>query len=156
MKKDNFTTEQYLQAIDRELGKRVTTYPKILAKMKKRTDIEPEQFDNEIVKQHQQVRRLKNARFLIESPPIGEIQKHFSNYIADEALYELTREYKMRLSYYPRLVWLDRNRDRKRLDQVTADYEIAVWKSLCFWFAKEYFDLDVLPPLTSRGKPIQQ
>lgn len=156
MKKDNFTTDDYLQAIDRELGKRATTYPKILAKMKKRTDIEPEQFDNEIAKQHTQMCRLRNAHFLVEAAPVGELEKNFSYNLAYEALHELTREYKMRLSYYPRLIWLDRNRDRKRLDQATADYEIAVWKSLCFWFAKEYFNLDVLPPLTSRSKPIQQ
>lgn len=152
--KNIFTTDQYLQAIDREMGKRATTYPKILAKMKKRgkpEDIEAAmEFDNEVVKQYTQVRRLKNARYLVDAAPVGQIGEG----LAEECLYELTREYKMRLSYYPRLVWLDRNRDRKRLDQATADYEIAVWKSLCFWFAKEYLNLDVLPPLTKRGKPI--
>jgi hypothetical protein len=147
MKNEPFTTQQYIAAIDRELGKRATTYPKILKKMEKqgceKDDIQVRAhemtFSNEC---------LLCVKYLIEG--YGD----YDAWQIKEALTELTREYKMRLSYYPRLVWLDRNRDRKRLDQATADYEIAIWKSLCFWFARTYLDLDVLPPLTKRGKPI--
>jgi len=150
MKNDTFTTVQYIAAIDRELGKRATTYPKIIKNMQKR-GAELQEVVSRQIEMNWNNSRLTAAKYIIEGYAAFYKETDIQN-----ALDELTREYKMRLSYYPRLVWLDRNRDRKRLDQETADYEIQVWKSLCFWFAKEYLNLDVLPPLTKRGKPIAQ
>lgn len=133
-----FTTEQYLEAIKREMGKRATTYPKIIKKMIKNGEDEDVIFKTTLVHKHQN-ERLGRICFLIENPTaiIGEGFEQV-------CLFELQRELKMRKSYYPRLLYF------KRIDEQTADYEIAVWESLTRWFAKEFLDLDELP--TKRRK----
>ena len=142
-----FTTDDYLRAIERELRKRTTTYPKILAKMKKRNqpdDVEAAmEFDNEVVKQYTQIRRLKNVGYLVQTAPIGGI----GNAFAEGCLFELMRELKERKRCYPRWVKV-----YKMMTQETADYELAVWESLTRWFAKEYLDLDEFPTKRKKKK----
>lgn len=137
MKKDAFTTDDYLKAIRREQGKRATTYPKILQKMKRHGQ-ELEEIVFRQREMNKQEGDLTTAEFIIDG--VGD-----SNDVAKySALAELMRELKMRKSYYPRLIYF------KRLDQETAQYEIAVWESLTRWFAKEFLGLDELP--TKRRK----
>jgi len=97
MKNEPFTTAQYIAAIDRELGKRATTYPKILQKMMNTEGMDADEYISEVEKQRTQIRRLRNVRYLIAESDTAQAS------ILSECLYELTREYKMRLSYYPRL-----------------------------------------------------
>lgn len=147
--KQPFTTDDYLQAIQRELGKRATTYPKIIKKMQKGGAELQEVVDRQR-EMNKHTSRLNDAKFIVDgvirysSDPLGFLTR------ANFALDELIRELKMRKSYYPRLIWLDRNRKSPRMTQETADYELAVWESLTRWFAKEYLDLDELP--TKRKK----
>lgn len=133
-----FTTDDYLKAINRELGKRATTYPKILKKME-RQGVETDDIltrKQEMRQQNERLQYTKNAleRLLADRP-----------YFYKEALDELIRELKERKRCYARWVKLYR-----MMSQETADYEIAVWESLTRWFAKEYLDLDELP--TKRKK----
>lgn len=139
--KDTFTTDDYLQAIDRELAKRATTYPKIIEK-KSKSGIDSDELKAICKKMKQQANWLKNTKTAIEMgcPIVIEID---SIWIMP-CLLELIRELKMRKSYYPRLIYF------KRLDQETADYQIAVWESLTRWFAKQYLDLDELPTKRTR------
>lgn len=51
---------------------------------------------------------------------------------------ELIREYKMRVKYYPRWIWIDRSRSGPRMTQKTADYELAVWRELCIYYAETF------------------
>lgn len=137
MKQTQFSTDDYLQAIRRELSKRATTYPKIIEKKRKQGMCRDEL--QEIVEtQQSQIFYLESIKMIIE---MG-----FATVLSDVkgCLLELMRELKMRKSYYPRLIYF------KRITQETADYEIHVWESLTKWFAKEYLDLDELP--TKRRK----
>lgn len=133
-----FTTADYLQAMKREFQKRLTTYPKIITKMRRRGVSESE-IEQTYITQEMQVRALKYASALLREQPQGTA---LPGDFLTEILDELMRELKMRKSYYPRLIWLDRNRKSPRMTQETADYEIAVWESLTRWFAKEYLDMD--------------
>lgn len=139
MKNDTFTTDDYLKAIKRELGKRATTYPKIIAKMEKRKD-DTKEISKVINEQTTQIAHLDYARRIIQRGWV------LADSNKEDCLSELIRELKMRKSYYPRLIYF------KRIDQDTANYEIAVWESLTRWFAKEYLDLDELP--TKRKKKL--
>lgn len=139
--KEELTTDDYVNAIKRELRKRSTAYPKILAKMKKQ-NIEPEEYFDEMLKQNRQNRHLERVLFLLESTPPVRFWIHTD--FVHESLFELMRELKMRKHYYPRLIYF------KRLDEQTAAYELSVWESLTRWFAKEFLELDELP--TKRKK----
>lgn len=141
MKHAQFTTDDYLQAIRREESKRATAYPKIMEKMKKR-DATPEERQEVYLEQEQQIRWLKYASVLVMQYPQRTV---LDGAFRNEILAELARELKMRRKHYPR--WVN---FYKKMNQETADYELAVWESLTRWFAKEYLDLDELP--TKRKK----
>lgn len=140
--KQKFEFSEYIAAIDRELAKRATAYPKKLAKMLK-SGVTEEEYFSTVFCQNRQNERLNKASLIIGNPSV---------LIAEEfkmvALHELTREYVLRKRLYPRWVKL------RRIDDVTAEYELAVWRAMTFEFAKQHFNLDVLPALTRRGKPI--
>ncbi|GEM_PF-5024266 len=144
MKNVSFTTDDYLNAIKREQGKRATTYPKIIKKMQK-SGAELQE-----VKTRQELMKWHNASLEAAGNMIEGWSEVYGLKEMKYALDELMRELKMRKSYYPRLIWLDRNSKSPRMTKETADYEIAVWESLTRWFAKEYLDLDELP--TTRRK----
>lgn len=141
-----FTIEDYQNATHREFQKRLTTYPKIITKMKKR-GIPQEEIEEAYINQEKQVRLLRYSSALLRQYPQRTV---LDGAFLTEILNELMRELKMRKSYYPRLIRLDRNRKSPRMTPETAAYEIAVWESLTRWFAKEYLDLDELP--TKRRK----
>lgn len=140
MQNDTFTIEHYLEATKREFQKRLTTYPKIIVKMK-RQGIQESEIQETYIKQEKQVRLLRYCSALLRQYPQRTV---LDGAFLTEILDELIRELKMRKSYYPRLIYF------KRIDKDTANYEIAVWESLTRWFAKEYLDLDELP--TTRRK----
>lgn len=113
----------------------------------KRQGVAESEMQEAYMKQEMQVRALRYASALLRQYPQRTV---LDGAFLTEILDELIRELKMRKSYYPRLIWLDRNRKSPRMTQETADYEIAVWESLTRWFAKEYLDMDELP--TKRRK----
>lgn len=122
----------YIKAIEREQAKRATTYPKMIAKRQKQGGMPLD----EIIEMQRQM-NIQNAR-LDQTLVIIKNNISIDASSAIEYLDELMREFKMRVRYYPRLIFF------KRLDQTTADYEISTWKSLCGWFAKEYVGIDEL------------
>ena len=143
MSERKFTTANYLDAIDREIKKRETAYPKMILKSDKNglPDAETQELIDAL---GIQLSRLEFAGQIIMEPDRGYLNKEVST----EILAELTREYKMRKKCYPRWVAL------RRMDATTAECELAVWKEMCFWFADKFLGLDHLPPLSKRGHPI--
>lgn len=123
--------QQFIDAIQREQAKRATTYPKMIAKRQKQG-----MPLDEIIEMQRQM-NIQNAR-LDQTLVIIKNDISIDASSAIEYLGELMREFKMRVNYYPRLIYF------KRIDQATADYELAVWKSFCEWFAKEYVGIDQL------------
>lgn len=136
MKQQQFSIEDYRAATKREIQKRITTYPKIITKMRKRGD-EQQDIEQVYMNQEMQMRLLKYCSALIRGYPERTC---LDGAFLDEILAELMRELKERKRCYPRWVKLYR-----MMTQETADYEIHVWESLTRWFAKEYLDLDELP-----------
>ena len=125
----DFTNDDYKAAVDRELSKRLTTYPRIIAKMYKKQlsaeDIAKAQHD-----QNMQMYHLQNIRFCLEQ-----------NFIPDEPtifgdmLTELKREFKMRQKCYPRWVYFHtKSTGKSGMSQEIATQELAVWKSLILHF----------------------
>lgn len=123
--------QQFIDAIQREQAKRATTYPKMIAKRQKQG-----MPLDEIIEMQRQM-NIQNAR-LDQTLVIIKNDISIDASSAIEYLGELMREFKMRVNYYPRLIFY------KRIDQTTADYEISTWKALCEWFAKEYVGMDEL------------
>lgn len=137
----DFTIDDYLNATKREFQKRLTTYPKIIIKMR-RQGVSESEIQEAYMKQEMQVRALRYASALLRQYPQRTV---LDGAFLTEILDELMRELKERKRCYPRWVKV-----YKMMTQETADYEIAVWKSLTRWFAKEYLDMDELP--TKRKK----
>lgn len=129
--KQHFETSEYIAAIDRELAKRATTYPKILVKMAKQRD--PAMFEEEGKMTIQSARLAGARRVIIENIDYIDPQSGF-DYVS-----ELVREYKMRKRVYPRFIYF------KRIDETTAQYELAVWRELCIWFAEKYLGQTIDP-----------
>lgn len=120
-----YTTADYLASIQRECGKRATTYPKIIAK--KMNQGMPEDEAIELSSQHsRQIFGLRVVELLIG--------KKLNQALGDKVgpFNELIREYQMRKKVYPRLIYF------KRIAPETAEYETAVWRELCIWFAETY------------------
>lgn len=131
-KQNTMQQQQFIEAIEREQAKRATTYPKMIKKRQKQGI--PGSEISELMRLME-----KQNKLLHEISMTIQHKIMISTTEAEEYLSELIREYKMRKTYYPRLIYF------KRLDQITADYEIAIWKSLCEWFAKEYVGIDFPP-----------
>lgn len=121
------TISDYITAIGRELAKRATTYPKIIAK-KAKQGMPAAELAALWEAQVRQVDILTTIRLLILSGP-DEVEEWTHPTYARELGDELRREMKMRKKVYPRMVFF------KRIDQTIADYETAVWQSLCGWWA---------------------
>lgn len=137
----HFTTADYIAAIDRELAKRCTTYPKILQKMDKRgmPDAEISQkrveMDGDNMMLNLALRAIQYNNLMPE--------------LHESVLAELSREYKMRRKCYLRFIYF------KRMTQETADYELIVWRELCCYFAETFMGgahvaLDAIQPKTRR------
>lgn len=138
-----FTIEDYKNATNREFQKRLTTYPKIITKMKKR-GIPQEEIEEAYINQEKQVRLLRYSSALLRQYPQRTV---LDGAFLTEILNELMRELKERKRCYPRWVKV-----YKMMTPETAAYEIAVWESLTRWFANEYLDLDELPTKRKKKK----
>lgn len=124
----DFSLSDMVSAIEREIQKRATTYPKILAKMQKQGD-SPEDIANVQNEQIQQTYHLQNAKFSLEN------EYEPDNTILEGIKNELKRELKMRKKCYSRWVWLHSVSQGKRgISQETAMYELAIWKSIIVHF----------------------
>jgi len=119
----------YLAAVTREIQKRVTTYPKIIAK-KKKQGMPPDELLEMMRIQEHQVARLMMIEECLKAPI-----DFLDTGTAVTYLDELKREMKMRKKYYPRLIYF------KRIKPETAEYEIAVWADLIVWFNEKYIGL---------------
>lgn len=130
-----YTTADYLNAVTREIQKRVTTYPKIIAKKKKQGVDKLEIFE-EIAKQQRQLNKLFQIEYLFSNPEIT----HISGPLAHELAEELKRELKMRKKCYPRMIYF------KRITQEVADNEKLIWQSLTKYFEDTYLSIYKLMP----------
>lgn len=141
-----FTTTDYLAAIQRELGKRAVTYPKIIAK-KRKGGLPESEIGKMLIKMNIQNFRLDFAYSTIELYSTGDRLDHME--IPPESLYELIRELRERERCYPRWIRFG------ILDQTSADYELAVWRQMTEWYAREFLQLNELPPLRGYKKAFQ-
>lgn len=118
-----YSTSDFIEAIERELALRATTYPKILKRMEKRGEdrlkIDLEQND-----QYNQNYFLRNALYTIKDPMLERSRR--------KSYEELLREYKMRVKIYPYFIF------RKRIEKEKADFEIDVWKALVIYYAENF------------------
>ena len=121
----NYTVSDYLDTITRELQKRATTYPKIIAK-KIKQGVDQDNINTIIHQQTIQVSRLEWIKTVIR-----EIDT-LDNQSALCYMEELNRELKMRKKYYLRLIYF------KRITPEVAKYEIDVWAALTNFFYEKY------------------
>lgn len=122
--------EIYLAAIEREQKKRATTYPKILQKAKKQ-GMSDDEFDQMLVQQHAQNRKLANAVAIINARQNLHL---FHPEFVRETLGELVRELEMRKKCYSFFIW------KKRMTKEAAAAEQQVWQKLCLFFKKEILE----------------
>lgn len=130
-----YTTTDYLAAIDRELAKRQSTYPKIIDKKAKRGET-PRRISNELHRQAVQHARLRSVRDIIRDGTdyLDPLSTH-------DYLTELKREMKMRESLYKRFVIF------KRITPEVAAEQQAVWRYLVEWWQETYC---IPTPLSAR------
>lgn len=120
-----YTTTDFAASIRRELAKRQTTYPKIMAKKIAAGATEAEQIDLATA-QRIQYELLDDAlRAIEQGQPLDMLH-------ATAVLQELEREMKCRKNFYGFLVW------KKRLTRETADYEKGVWAALIVHWKENY------------------
>jgi len=120
----NYTTD-FAASIRRELAKRHTTYPKIMAKKVAAGATQAEQIELSTA-QRIQYELLDDALRAIEhGQPLDTMH-------ATAVLQELEREMKCRKNFYGFLVW------KKRLTKDVADYEKAVWAALIEYWKENY------------------
>ncbi len=121
-----YTVSDYLEAINRELQKRATTYPKIIAK-KIKHGVDQEEVNALINQYATQVSRLEAINSIIRNE-VDTIDSPSAAVYVDE----LMRELKMRDKYYPRLIYF------KRITPEAAKYERLIWAELTNFFYEKY------------------
>lgn len=126
-----YTTDDYLNAIKREIQKRVTTYPKIIKKKEKAGMPKNELL--ELIRVHE----IQVSRLIVIESILRDNIDYLDPNSAMIYLNELIRELKMRKRYYPRLIYF------KRITQETADYETAIWRALTEFFKSKYLTENV-------------
>lgn len=120
-----YTTTDFIAAMERELIKRSTTYPRIVAK-KQKQNVSNEEIMDIVATQRLQYDMLKYAVAALMQ--VMEIGTELPKSIYDE----LRRELKMRKKCYKRWVYF------KRMAPEVADYETAVWAALVEWWGQNY------------------
>lgn len=121
-----YTTGDFLDTINREIAKRQTTYPKMIAKRAQQgaTDQEMKILTDQLGSQ------------LTLLTVVQSIIKDNLDFLdpASAARYylELHREMQMRKRYYPRAIYF------KRIKPEIAAQETAVWGHLCRWFKAKF------------------
>lgn len=111
--------------IEREQQKRLTTYPKIINKMKKNGCTDSE-IANELDTQVLQNQWLQYALVAIDSSIL-------ENYAA-VAYYELIRELDLRKKLYPFFVF------KKIMTQDEAGFQLLIWREICHFFASHFLE----------------
>jgi len=125
-----YTTTDFVEAIDREQTLRATTYPKIVAKKQKQWNQQGENvmaLTSEITcSQRIQNTLLTDCKFELGKPQGYIYEAHH------EIFRELQRELRMRKQYYPRWVgW-------GRMDATVAEMELSVWEALTKYYHETY------------------
>lgn len=127
-----YTTQQFIETMQRELQKRATTYPKIIKKQQgkwAKEELSESDILNKTIdlttSQRLQVELLSDALTLYQ----GDETKRP---LATGIFAELERERAMRKKVYPRLIYF------KRITQETADAELAIWNALCEHFKANF------------------
>lgn len=128
--KYRFNREHYQTAVERELDKRETVYHKIIAK-KEKEGLTSDQLKIAIDILNGQKDALKVLLELLEND-LSELESVVSS-CGDWIFSELIREYKMRVKHYPRFVNF-----YKSLTAEEAEYQLAVWRELCEYYAEVY------------------
>lgn len=123
----DYTDEDFVTAIEREIAKRSSAYPRILQKMVKQGRDEQEVKETEQA-QIVQMYHLQNAYFALKNDFIPTEDAVFNGIVT-----ELKRELKMRSKCYPRFVWYH-SKGRGGISNETALAEMAVWKALTLHF----------------------
>lgn len=121
-----YTTTDFTAAIQRELSKRRTTYPRIIAK-KQKAQVSTEEIFDIVATQKIQFELLEWILQIIK-----ENKEYLNTNVSREMLNELQRELKMRKKAYPRWVYF------KRMNAEVAASEIAVWSALVEWWKETY------------------
>jgi hypothetical protein len=128
----DFTNEDFKAAVDREIAKRLTTYPRIMAKLQKKGSSFEElaaTSDAHIF----QMYNLQNIRFCLQQFFVPSEPS-----ILDDMIAELKREFKMRKKCYPRWVWFhSKSEGKSGISQDTATFELAIWKALIIHFEND-------------------
>lgn len=124
-----YTIADYIAAIDREMAKRQTTYPKIITKMQHR-QASPRRMTNEMRRQS-----LQNCRLLAVRNALAENLYAIDAHSASQYLDELKREMKMRESVYDRFVLF------RRISPEVAEEQKALWRSLIAYWNETYCGL---------------
>lgn len=127
-----YTTTDFLTAIEREEIKRITTYPKMIARQQKAwqeqgLDVATE--THTLAMQHKKQREGLNRAYFVFKHGAGH---GFNPESVASSFRELQREFSMRKKCYPR--WLRWG----RMDADTAQREIAVWQALADHFHATY------------------
>lgn len=125
-----YTTADYREAIERELSKRRTTYPRIVDKKQKQWKDQGEDVLANTIEltttQRIQFELLSYCNLIIE------YDTNLSDNIQVEIFRELQRELRMRKGLYPRWVgW-------GRMTAESASLETSVWESLTKYFHETY------------------
>lgn len=117
-----------IEIMDRELAKRRTTYPKIVARKQKQwhnQDLDYVALTIELTNQQRiQYELLEDAIKVLKG------DKTVTHY--NSICLELYREYQMRKKYYPRFVYF------KRMTAETAENELLNWEMVLTLFKNEY------------------
>jgi hypothetical protein len=129
-----YTQEIFLAAIDREIKKRETTYPKMIERKTKNWGGLQEELEEEVNALRAQLNRqtvlLKLARKQIVNPSFTKLD--YEGYTTEYFFRELQRELRQRNSIYPRWIrW-------GLLDPVVAAAEINIWGELTKWFQQAF------------------
>ena len=125
----DFSIVDFSSCVDREISKRLTTYPRIIAKLYKNSASEAE-IAKAQHEQNVQMYNIQNIRFCLSQDFIPAEPAILSGMLT-----ELKREFKMRKKCYPRWVWFHtKSNGKSGISQETATQELAIWKSLIIHF----------------------
>lgn len=125
----SYTITEFIAAMERELIKRSTTYPRIVAK-KQRANVSTEEIMDIVATQRIQYELLKDAVAAL-------MHRMDMDPGVSKAIHaELLRELKMRKKSYPRWVYL------KRMKPEIAEYETDVWAALVQLWKESYIDTE--------------
>lgn len=127
-----YTIADFLATIRRELAKRETTYPKIIANKVNRLESQ-RRIQNELARQRVQMARLRSVHDII-----ADGMDYIDAPSANDYLRELEREMKMREQVYARFVFF------KRIKPEVAEQEKAVWRALVQYWKETYCDRAII------------